>query len=208
MNRGGAETMVMNYYRHIDRTKIQFDFLLHRQEKGVFDDEIEKLGGRIFRLPSINIKNISNYSNNLNQFFKNHPEYKIVHSHLNALSIFVLKSAKKNNLPIRIAHSHTSLYHINLNLFSKKRDNMKFIFKFFVQNFLKRKITLFASHYFACGDLAGNWLFGKQNSNNITIINNAINASEFIYNKEISTKAKIELGVETKLVIGHVGNFV
>ena len=53
MNRGGAETMVMNYYRHIDRSKVQFDFLLHRQERGAYDDEIEAMGGRIYRIPPI-----------------------------------------------------------------------------------------------------------------------------------------------------------
>ena len=50
LNRGGAETMVMNYYRHIDRTRVQFDFLVHREERGAYEDEIESLGGRIFRM--------------------------------------------------------------------------------------------------------------------------------------------------------------
>ena len=47
MNRGGAETMVMNYYRHIDRNRVQFDFMVHRQERGAYDDEIEAMGGKI-----------------------------------------------------------------------------------------------------------------------------------------------------------------
>ena len=50
MDRGGAETMVMNYYRHIDRTKVQFDFLVHREQPGVYEDEIKALGGRIYRM--------------------------------------------------------------------------------------------------------------------------------------------------------------
>lgn len=53
MNRGGAETMVMNYYRNIDRSKVQYDFMVHRQERGAYDDEIDALGGRIYRMPPI-----------------------------------------------------------------------------------------------------------------------------------------------------------
>ena len=55
MNRGGAETMVMNYYRNIDRSKVQYDFMVHRQERGAYDDEIEALGGRIYRMPPIRL---------------------------------------------------------------------------------------------------------------------------------------------------------
>ena len=95
MNRGGAETMIMNYYRAIDRTKVQFDFLLHRQDRGVFDDEIERLGGKIYRLQAISPKNYMSYKKSLYSFFDDHPEYKIVHSHLNALSYIILGIAKK-----------------------------------------------------------------------------------------------------------------
>ena len=123
MDRGGAETMIMNYYRTMDRTKVQFDFLLHRQKRGVFDDEIERLGGRIHRVSNISFKNLADYKKSLDAFFKENPEYKIIHSHLNALSVFVLKAAKNNTVPIRIAHSHTSLYNLNLNPFSKNRHS-------------------------------------------------------------------------------------
>ncbi|WP_103865536.1 glycosyltransferase family 1 protein [Aquimarina sp. I32.4] len=208
MNRGGAETMVMNYYRNIDRSKVQFDFLLHRQEKGAFDEEIKKLGGKIHRLQNINFKNLSKYKSALDNFFKHHKEYKIVHSHLNALSVFVLKSAKKNNINIRIAHSHTSLYNLNLNPFSKERHSFGFAFKFVVQNILKQNITKYANHYFSCGDKAGAWLYGKKNKSKIKIINNAIDSSNFIYDPEKSLKIRSELNVGNKMVIGHVGNFV
>ena len=190
MNRGGAETMVMNYYRNIDRTKVQFDFLLHRKERGVFDDEIESLGGRIYRLEGISFSNLPRYRKTLDSFFKNNPEYQIVHSHLNALSVFVLKSAKKNNVQTRIAHSHTSLYNLNLNPFSKERHSLQFAFKFFVQNFFKRQVPVYANHYYSCGDKAGAWLFGKKNSSKIKIINNAIDAKQFVYDPQKAIKMK------------------
>ncbi len=208
MNRGGAETMVMNYYRNMDRTKVQFDFLLHRQDRGVFDDEIEQLGGKIHRLHNISLGNLSKYKKALDEFFKTHPEYQIVHSHLNALSVFVLKSAKKNNVQTRIAHSHTSLYNLNLNPFSKKRHSLRFAFKFVMQNMLKRQVPSNASHYYSCGDKAGVWLFGKKNKSRVKIINNAIDTSQFVYNSIKALEKKKELEVTNGLVIGHVGNFV
>jgi glycosyltransferase involved in cell wall biosynthesis len=208
MNRGGAETMIMNYYRNIDRKKIQFDFLLHRKEKWAFDDEIKALGGKIYTMDNISLKKIPAYLKSLDVFLKNHKEYKIIHSHINAFSVFVLKVAKKNNIPIRIAHSHTSLYNLNLNPFSKKRNSLSFAAKFIAQNLFKLKIPTYSNYYFSCGEKAGKWLFGKKNVSKVKIINNAIDSDLFIYNEDKSLKMKKELSLEGKLVLGHVGNFV
>ncbi|NER15575.1 glycosyltransferase family 1 protein [Spongiivirga citrea] len=208
MNRGGAETMIMNYYRNIDRSVVQFDFLLHRKEEGVFDSEIKGLGGRIYRLQNISLKNLSSYKKELSHFFENHPEYRIVHSHLNALSVFVMKAAKKAKIPIRIAHSHTSLYNLNLNPFSDKKHDLSFAIRFFAQNFYKRKVPSYANVYFSCGKKAGNWLFGSKNSDKVRIINNAIDTHQFTYNPEISKTKKIALELSDKFIVGHVGNFV
>lgn len=208
MDIGGAETMVMNYYRNIDRNKVQFDFLVHRKNEGYFDKEIESLGGKIYRLNNIRLTNIFEYQKELNRFFKLHQNYKIVHSHLNALSIFVLKSAKKNNIPIRIAHSHTSLLNVNMNPFSGKRNSLSFIFKFFAQNILKLKLTSYANFYFSCSNKAGVWLYGEKNKNLIQIINNAINTEKYIYNHEKAQLIRNELNIKNEIIIGHVGNFV
>lgn len=108
MNRGGAETMLMNIYRNIDRSKVQFDFLTHRLEEGAYDQEIQELGGRIFRFPPIRPQRYARYFRELDEFFSHHPEYRIVHSHINENSSFVLRAAKKAGVPVRIAHSHTS----------------------------------------------------------------------------------------------------
>lgn len=209
MNRGGAETMIMNYYRAIDRTKVQFDFLLHRPEEGVFEKEILALGGKIYKMPAISPKNYVSYIKKLNQFFKEHPEYKIVHAHLNALSSIVLKIAKRNGVAIRMAHSHTSLCHLNINPFSKDRHSLGFIFKFMVQNLIKGAVSKNATMYLACGEKAGMWLFGKKNLDKTKIINNAIQSNTFSYQPEKAIASKKDLNVEKEqLVIGHVGNFV
>ena len=118
MGRGGLETMIMNYYRHIDRSKVQFDFLVHRDFRADYDDEIESLGGRIYRLPRL-VPWSGSYLRTLEQFFQTHPEYKIVHVHQDCLSSVILKVAKKCGLPVRIAHSHSSSQDKNLKYFIK-----------------------------------------------------------------------------------------
>ncbi|WP_235427117.1 glycosyltransferase [Cohnella kolymensis] len=116
MNRGGLETMLMNYYRRIDRRKIQFDFMVHRQEKGHYDDEILALGGNIFRMPQIRPGNYRLYDKQLDRFFASHTEYRVVHSHINENSSFVLRAAKRTGVPCRIAHSHLSGLGIDIKL--------------------------------------------------------------------------------------------
>lgn len=191
MNRGGLETMLMNYYRNIDRNKVQFDFLTHRpeNEKKDYDDEIRSLGGKIYHMPILNPFSPS-YMKSLDQFFKGHKEYKIVHSHLDCLSAYPLKAAKKNGVPIRIAHSHNTSQEKNL--------------KYLIKDYSKKQIPKYATHLFACGEEAGKWMFGKHK---FQIINNAIDTKKFIYNEEIRKQKRYELGVEDKFVIGHVGRF-
>lgn len=108
MDRAGLETMLMNYYRNIDRTEVQFDFLTHRSDKGVYDEEIEKLGGRVYHAPRLYPQNYPLYFRWMRDFFGHHTEYKIVHSHIDTMSYFPLAAAKKAGIPVRIAHSHSS----------------------------------------------------------------------------------------------------
>ncbi len=207
MNRGGAETMIMNYYRVINRSKVQFDFLLHRSEEGAFDKEILALGGKIYRMPAINPNNYFTYKKQLDLFFTEHNEYKIIHSHLNALSYIILGVAKKHNIPVRIAHSHLAVEPFALKKIFKKNTDILATVKDTIQSLIKSKVKKSATHYFSCGLKAGEWLFGKNNLNKITVINNAINASLFTYNPTIGAEAKKALHLEGKKVIGHVGRF-
>lgn len=189
MNRGGLETMLMNYYRNIDRSKIQFDFLEHRSEESDYDQEIMSLGGKIYRISTLNPFS-STYRKELKQFFKNHPEYKIVHCHLDCMSSIPLSYAKKAGIEVRIAHSHSS----------SQDKNIKFLLK----SFYKRRISNVATHLFACGDKAGKWMFGNSN---FSVINNAINTKDFVFNQDMSEKVREKLGLQNKFVIGHVGRF-
>ena len=108
MEKGGIENMLMNLYRKIDREKVQFDFLLHKDKKAEFETEIEQLGGKIYRLPERSLLKPAEYFKALDSFFKTHQEYRIVHSHIDEQSAYILKYAKKNGVPVRIAHSHNS----------------------------------------------------------------------------------------------------
>ncbi|GGX27094.1 glycosyltransferase family 1 protein [Aquimarina muelleri] len=205
MNRGGAESMIMNYYRNIDRSKVQFDFLVHRKEKAAFDDEIQEMGGKIYRLDPINPLSPNSYYRQLRGFFKEHQEYEIVHSHLNTFSCFPLKIAKEFNIPCRIAHAHIAIEKIKIAELFTGGEGLKETFKKLIKFQLKKRINKYATHHFSCGEKAGNWLFPKNTP--FTIMNNAIDAKAFIYNPAISIQYKEKYKLEDKFVIGHVGRF-
>lgn len=189
MNRGGLETMLMNYYRQINRKKMQFDFLIHRKEESDYEKEIILLGGRVFRISKLNPFSV-HYRNELFNFFHNHPEYQIVHVHQDCLSSIALKKAFKNKVPIRIAHSHN----VNQDL------NLKFLIKYY---FMK-SIPQYATNLFACSKAAGDWMFrGKE----YMILNNAINAKKFAYNIEKRREIRNSLHLTDETVIGHIGRF-
>jgi hypothetical protein len=128
---GGLETMLMNYYRKIDRDKIQFDFLVHRNEEAYYDKEIQSLGGKIFHLPRLNPFSKS-YKNALKNFLLNHPEYKIIHVHQDCLSGVILKVAKECGVPLRIAHSHNS----------NQDKNLKYLIKLYYKSVADGDITV------------------------------------------------------------------
>ena len=189
MGRGGLETMLMNYYRQIDRNEVQFDFLVHRDFEADYDKEILKLGGKIYHLPRLNPWDYR-YLKKLDEFFQQHKEYKIVHSHLDCMAGIPLKYAKKNGIPVRIAHAH-----------SKSQDKD---FKYPLKLWMKRMIPRYATKLFACGEEAGEWMFGGLKFN---ILNNAIDTKQYQYSEKVRTAYREELGLGDSLVIGHVGRF-
>ena len=186
----GIETFIMNMYRNIDKSKVQFDFLVHSKSREFFDDEIEKMGGKIFRLTYKDDKNIIKYIKDLKHFFKDHPEYKIVHGEMQSMMPLYLRIAKRNGVPIRIAHSHNSNYEKSL--------------KGFILHLFSRFSKKYANVQFACSQNSSKYLFGHQDAE---IIHNAINLEKFSYNEEVRNQIRNELGIENNLVIGHVGRF-
>lgn len=190
MGRGGLETMLMNYYRHMDRSRVQFDFLTHRQEKADYDDEIAHLGGKIYHLPRL-VPWSMGYRRALNQFFQSHPEYRIVHVHQDCLSSVILKAAQHNGVPVRIAHSHNS----------SQDKNIKYLIKLYYKQFIPR----YATQLFACGEDAGRWMFGGKD---FRILQNAIDVSAYQFQPGKRARVRSALRIpEENLVLGHVGRF-
>lgn len=190
MGRGGLETMLMNYYRAIDRTKVQFDFLTHRDFEADYDAEILALGGRIYHLPPLNPFG-KGYLSALDRFFSEHPEYRIVHSHLDCMAGIPLKAAKKHGVPVRIGHAHNS---------SQPKDA-----KYLLKLMYKRMISRVATQLFACSEDAGRWMFG---GSDFRVLNNAIDAVRYAYDLQARSATRRELGIPgDRLVFGHVGRF-
>lgn len=196
MNRNGLENRLMDIYRNIDRSLIQFDFMTNRKEAGEFDAEIEQLGGKVYHMSRIAPKSFFRYIRELRAFFQEHTEYKIVHSHLNTLSTWPLMMAKKAGVPIRIAHSRNA----------SMDKNFKMIYKAFSRLFINGQAT----DRFACSRSAGIWLFGKKQVEQDTfhVIPNAIQLDKFLYSEDKRNKMRSELGIkEDELAVVCVARF-
>lgn len=190
MNRGGLETMIMNYYKNIDKKKIQFDFLVHRQEKADYDAEILAMGGNIYRISKLNPFG-SRYHRELDTFFEEHSEYQIIHVHQDCLSSIVLKVAKKHGVKVRIAHSHSS---------SQDKD-VKYPIKLIYRHFIPK----YATHLMACSQMAGKWMFCGEK---FEVLNNAIDAKKYVFDEEKRKQVRKKLEIQgNELLIGHIGRF-
>ena len=192
---GGVESVVMNYYRNIDRNKVQFDFICDEDSKYIPKEEIEKLGGKIILIPPY--QKPFKYHKELKRVLKE-GKYKIVHSHISTMSFFSLWAAKSAKVPIRIAHAHST---------TNKQEKKKNLMKQVLRPFSK----VFANKYFCCSELAGRWLFGNEvyDQGKVYLLNNAIDVDKFKYNEKVRKAKRKELNIKDKdLVIGHIGRFV
>lgn len=195
LNRGGAETMIMNIYRNIDRSKIQFDFIVHTNEKCDYNDEILEYGGKIFNVPKYAGKNHFKYKRAWREFFNSYPEYKIIHAHMRSTAAIYLKIAKQYGL-FTIAHSHSTA------------SRGSFLEQM-VKNIMQIPIRYRADYLFACSDEAGKWLFGKNviKKNNYKIIKNAIDIEKYTFNEFKRNEIRKKINIQNKFVVGHVGSF-
>ena len=195
MDCGGAENMIMNLYRNIDRSKVQFDFLVHTRKKCFFDDEIKSLGGRIFHVPYYKVVNHFTYKKLLEIFFKKHPEIKIVHGHLGSCAHVYLDVARKSGC-YAIAHSHNTL--------PTNKSIKNTLYRLF--SLRTRKV---ADFYFGCGRQAGLDRFGEKivSSDKFQVLNNAIDTKRYIFDPDTRERMRKEMELEDSFVIGHIGRF-
>ncbi len=191
LDRGGAETMVMNLYRAIDRSIIQFDFLVHTDKACDYDEEIRRLGGQIYRAPRYNIINHLAYCRWLDTFFKSHPEYHIVHGHqYNTASIY-LQRAKKHGR-VTIAHGHSTSGGKSAAALGKRLFQLR--------------LPYVADYLLACSVQSGEWLY--RGIRPFDVIPNAIHSKLYCFSEETRTKVRKLFGIkEEEIVIGHVGRF-
>lgn len=193
---GGVESVIMNYYRNIDRKKIQFDFVIDGNGKTSIDDEIISLGGKVYRVEPYT----KNLFKNICQIYRiiKKNDYKIVHSNMNTLSVFSLFAAWLAGAKVRILHNHST---------SIKKEKIRSIIKYILRPFA----VLFANKYVACSKLAGEWMYGKKmmQSGKVKILNNAIDVDSFAYNENLRKDLRNGFNIaENTLVIGHVGRFM
>jgi glycosyltransferase EpsF len=194
MMSGGVESVVMNYYRHINRELVQFDFIIDEDSTIVPYDEIESFSGKIHKIPPYQKPII--YHKALVKLFQEY-NYSIVHSHINSMSVFPLFAAKCAKVPVRIAHSHST---------AGKGEFIKNIIKYTLRPFAK----IFPTHYCACSEHAGRWLFGNKlyDSGKVMLVRNAIDISKFTFDPQIRQVMRVELDIADKFVIIHVGRFM
>lgn len=187
----GVETLVMNLYRNIDRSKVQFDFIVcETPNSDIPEQEIKDLGGRLYIVPSYS--HLHAYNKALYELFSKN-QYQIVHCHMSTLCPIPLRVAKKAGVPIRIAHCHTM---------AGKGE--------YAKNMVKYSLRLFAhaypTHYATSSLMAGKWLFGAQKD--MYYLPVARNIEAFRFNAATREKMRKTLGVENNFVIGHLGRFV
>ena len=192
MDAGGMETFVMNVYRAVDRSQVQFDFLYHYDKPCFYDAEIEALGGHITKLTVRQDNNIPKYLHDLRAFFTAHPEYKVIHGHYSGFGMFYNPAARRAGIPVRCGHSHNTAYERN---FVGRLDH-------FMSSFFNIGLT----DRFACSEKAGQMLFGKHP---FTVVPNGIDTARFAA-RDPQRRALLrgELGVtDQEILFGHVGRF-
>lgn len=200
-NAAGIESFIMNMYRNIDRSKVQFDFLVMSDEKSCYEDEIKVLGGKKY---TINVKEdntflrIQKESFELYKFLLAH-KYEIVHVHYTTpLRAPYLLAAKKAKVPVRIYHSHSAVV-------SGKSKG-----KLLIYNYYKNKLSKWATNWFACSKAAAEWMYKDEliSAGKVQIIYNGIDVRRFKYRQDMRDKLRKVLDLEQNFVIMHTGRFL
>lgn len=196
---GGAESRIMDLYRHIDRSRVQFDFLVHSDEQPrkpqFYDGEIEEMGGHIYVLPKMKLYNYIAYRKAIVKFFQAHHEFVAVHGHMTSTAGIYLPIAKKYGIPRTIAHARSAGVDKGL--------------KGFATRILRLGLAGKAEDCFACSKEAAISVFGQKayDRGRVTLFPNAIDSDKFAFNRELRESIRGELKLEDKFVVGHVGRF-
>ncbi|WP_024122932.1 glycosyltransferase family 1 protein [Bacillus halotolerans] len=199
MNRGGAETMVMNLYRKMDRSKVQFDFLTYRNDPCAYDEEILSLGGRLFYVPSIGQSNPLTFVKNVRNTIKENGPFSAVHAHTDFQTGFIALAARLAGVQVRVCHSHNTSWKTGFNW----KDRLQLMV-------FRRFILAYATELCACGEDAGRFLFGRSNMERkrVHLLPNGIDLDLFSPAGQAADDEKKARGIASdRLIIGHVARF-
>jgi len=193
MNMGGIETYIMNMYRTVNKSEIQFDFLVHTKEESFYDSEILAHGGYIYHI-SPRRNGIIKYIKELKVFFREKgSKYSNIHFHLSSLSNIshIIQASKYCNSKI-ILHGHST------------SEGGKYIHKV-LHKLNQERVEKYVDHYLACSNTVGNWMYGKRD---FLVINNGIDPQKFAFSSDdrLNTRKKLSIS-DDEIVIGHVGSF-
>lgn len=201
MDFGGMEALIMSIYRTVDRTEWQFDFAVHSLQKGCYEDEIERLGGRMFRFPTMRANPLE-YKSQWNRFWQEHQgEFYAFQMHTNSLAnIIALKSAKKSGVSVRAIYAHSS--YANKGRWQKVHD--------VVHRWNRSHIGRYANLLFACSDLAAKWLYGDKalSHGKVIMINSGIDYQRFSFSMAQRAALRKQMGLDDKIVLCQVGHMI
>ena len=195
---GGIQSYLIELYRHIDRSQVQFDFVVHIKAAKSYVPEVESLGGIVYYIDNdvFECKNWGKYLLFWKRFYKEHPEYKIVHGHLRSTAAVYLWEARKHGC-FTIAHSHATTNGYGTTAW--------------IKDILQFPVRYFADYCIGCSQEANEWMFGKKRANSKTcaVLRNGIEVEKYAFRKEVRASLRSELGyLDTDLVIGNVGRLV
>lgn len=195
MHYGGMETFIMNIYRHINRNKVQFDFMVHYDEPGGYDEEIRSLGGHIYTMPRTVPQNYFQYKRELTKFFQQHKEYYMIHGHLHSTAFLYHKIAKQNGDRCCITHSHNDGF-----------DHSAKGYLSYGTSLLAQKYT---DIYFGCSQAACHKFFpgAIKQGKKMIIVKNGIESERYRYDLHVRDDVRVELGLGNRFVVGHIGRF-
>lgn len=202
LSAAGIESFIMNMYRHIDRSKVQFDFLVLRNQKEFYDEEIEELGGKKYFVYS-NARNtlfrIFDETKQIENFLKKHP-YDIVHIHYTTpLRAPYLLAAQNAGVKARIYHAHSAAV--------SGKSKLKLI----IYDYYREKISKWGTDWFGCSKAAAEWIFPQSliDSKKVKIVHNGIDTNRFKFDKKKRVEMRRMLGLEdNNFVLIHTGRFI
>lgn len=190
--RGGTQAILYDWLKHIDRDKVQFDFLVFRNGQDEYIGKFKELGCNIYQISPLSIKNVPRFMADLKKFFDEH-KYDIAHGHSKSKNVFFLYVAKMHGVPVRIAHSH----------------NTQFQRMALIGEMMKPLLKMVATDFYACSEIAGAWLFGEKalKQGNVSIVKNGVDIEKFRFDEYTRLQYRRELELDDAIVYGHIGKY-